>query len=315
MGKLNRFLILLLAWSIPVLFAAGGARRDKTLDGLLVLFCLGLGLKAAYDCIRVPTLVSMGVPLFFAGTMRDPQFYLAGICLALGMLLTRGWSWRYPPVLAGLLLSVAGIVLHFKRGAWVACLCAIVVMGLASRRWRVLSVVAGIVALMAVLPPVQERIAQLGREFDPNSGGRVLLWTKVAPVLIAEHPFGMGWKAVKHEDFTAITPRVEPRLNHLHNNILQITLELGWVGLSVWAYWMILVLQTFWKSYRVLQQTNARIAGVALGGLGAFSGLMINGMVEYNFGDSEIFMLMVFLVGLAAGVDHYARQVSGKNPV
>jgi len=310
--KFNRFIVLLIAWLVPVLIASPIIQNRIRLERLVVLFVLGTALKAAYDMIRVPAMMAMDVPIFMTGNMRDPQIYMVAICLAVGMIMSGAWTLRYPPVSAGLILVISGMILHFKRGAWAACLCALLVMTITSRKWRPLAVAGLIIGVLCSIPDVRERIGQLKREFDPDGGGRILLWTQVAPALITEHPMGMGWKAVKHEDFLAVTQKVEPKLNHLHNNLLQVTLELGWLGLSVWLFWMASILYIFIRSYKRAITIKPAVAGVALGGLGAFSGLMFNGMVEYNFGDSEIFMLMVLIMGLAAGVHgstHAGRQV------
>jgi O-antigen ligase len=309
--KFNRFVVLMIAWLVPVLIASPGLRNRVRLEQLVVLFVLGTALKAAYDMIRVPAMMAMDVPLFMTGNMRDPQIYMVAISLVAGMLMSGAWKLRYPPVTAGLILVISGMIIHFKRGAWAACLGALLVMTITSRKWRPLAVAGLIIAVLCSIPDVRERIGQLKREFDPDGGGRMLLWTQVAPALIPEHPMGMGWKAVKHEDFLAVTEKVEPKLNHLHNNLLQVTLELGWLGLSVWLFWMASVLYIFLRSYKKAVAINPAIAGVALGGLGAFSGLMLNGMVEYNFGDSEIFMLMVIIMGLAAGV-HGCMHAGGR---
>lgn len=314
-NKINRFVILGLIWSIPFIFADRLRDGSRSIEKLLVLFMVGMVIKAAYDFVRVPTAMGFGVSLYETGNMRDPQFYLTAICLASGMIITKGWHLKYLPTLAGLLMSVGGMIIHFKRGAWAAVLGGLAVMAVASRRWRPLGIAGLLLLSLAVIPSVRERLWQLQREFNPEHGGRLLLWTEVAPVIIPQHPIGMGWKAVTHEDFVAITDKVEPGLNHLHNNFLQVTLELGWVGLLIWMVWMGYVIVMFWRSYRALATAgDFKMAGISLGGLGAFSGLMLNGLVEYNFGDSEIFMMMVFLMGLAAAVHRKATLLRTRTP-
>ena len=82
-------------------------------------------------------------------------------------------------------------------------------------------------------------------------------------------------------------------MNHLHNNPLQITAELGWPGLLVWSGLMLSALWFAWQRWR-------RRAGlVELAGFGMLFGLMVNGLVEYNFGDLEIFMLLCVATGMA----------------
>jgi len=307
-SKINRFIILGLALSIPFIFVKRSPNSSRSLERLIVLFMVGIAIKAAYDFVRVPTALKFGTPLFETGNMRDPQFYLVAICLVTGMIISKGWHLNYIPTATGLLLAAGGMVIHFKRGAWAAVLGGLAVMTLASRRWRPLGIAAILLLVLLVNPSVRERLWQLQREFNPENGGRLALWTEIAPVIIPQHPLGMGWKAVRHEDFTAISSNVEPKLNHLHNNLLQVTLELGWAGLMAWLFWMGSVIVVFWKSYRKLSLVDSKLAGVALGGLGAFAGLLFDGLVEYNFGDSEIFMMMVFLMGLAAGVHRFANE-------
>lgn len=310
--KMNRFLVLTIAWGIPMLLITRERSGGRELHQMAVCFMAGLSIKAGFDMVRVPVEVAMGTPLFNTGTMRDPQFYLVGACLAVGMVSMRAWNIHYPPTLVATLFSLVGLLLHFKRGSWIAFVGAMAVMGVASRRWRSLVIAFLVLCSSLLLPPVRERLAELGDEFGNKPGGRLVLWTEVAPSLIPEYPFGMGWKAARHEDFIAINADVEPGLDHLHNNALQVLLELGWAGLLVWLYWMGLVVVAFWRSFRRCSDQDRMYQGLALGGLGAFSGLMLNGMVEYNFGDSEIFMLMVFLMTIASIL---VNRVEARRPV
>ncbi len=301
--KWNRFLVLALAWAVPwIISRLHEERRWEALSRLVASFMIGLALKAAYDLVRVPVMVSMDVPLFMTGNMRDPQFYMAGLCLVAGMIVGGAWSLSYPPTAAALFLSAAGLIIHFKRGAWAATLCALAVMAVASRKWRPIGAALLVLLALSLVPSVRERIGQLGREFDAQRGGRLLLWTEVGPALIAEHPLGVGWKAVKHEDFVAVTERVEPKLNHLHNNLMHVTLELGWAGMLVWVVWMGSIFVVAWRASRANRGEDPMVSGPGLAVLGAFSAFLFNGMVEYNFGDSEIFMLLMLIMGMAAAL-------------
>jgi O-antigen ligase len=165
-----------------------------------------------------------------------------------------------------------------------------------------MAVVLCAVALVFV-PQVRDRLQLLGQEWSDRQGGRHVLWTKVAPAMLKQYPLGMGFKATKHEDFLPYAANVQPKLNHLHNNVLQVTLEMGSAGLAAWLGWMVL---TFWILYGASRGGTGEAAQLALGALGAFCALMFNGMVEYNFGDSEILMLLCFLMGLSCVI--YQKQ-------
>jgi O-antigen ligase len=124
----------------------------------------------------------------------------------------------------------------------------------------------------------------------------------------------MGWSAVQREDLAAHTPFLQEKLNHLHNNLLQVAVETGWLGLAAWMAWMATALVVMWRAGRGPSDEVA--AGIGLGVWAAFVGLMINGLFEYNFGDTEVLMLMCWLMGLSsalsAGPPRHRAQRSGK---
>ena len=316
-SKLYRFLSLAVVFALPVVLSAGAEDRDRRLRLVVLLFLGGATLKAGYDVVRmtwamlhldtfetasegIETATSPLRVLYAKGNMRDPQMYLTGLCLLLGLMLHRpvgvGRGW----IALGLVVQTAALLLHFKRGAWFAAAAAIILVLLLARNRRALVVLTICIVAACFLPQVRGRIMLLKEEFDPEQGGRFPLWTEVAPPLIQDHPMGMGWKAVRHEHFTEVTQNVQPKLNHLHNNVLQMLLELGWLGLAAWLAWFGTVFAVMARSVRAERGAGGLRAAVAVGILGAFAGLFLNGLVEYNFGDSEIFMLMCLLMGLSA---------------
>ena len=206
--------------------------------------------------------------------------------------------------MAALVLNALGLILHFKRGAWVAFFLAACVMALASRRRQVILVLVLCALALISFPQVRHRMAQIQNEFSQGMGGRMKLWTRTGPRLIREHPFGIGWRAVKHEDLQHATRHVQHGLNHLHDNPLQVALETGWLGLAAWLNWMGVSLYVMISTYRRAGPHVQEAAGIALGVLGAFCAVMLNGVVEYNFGDAEIFMVLCFLMAMSALV-HY----------
>jgi hypothetical protein len=318
-AKLDRLLLLGVVFILPA-WAARSGEGDRGVGRLIAWFLIGCTLQAAADFVRIPLqlasatrayedLVASGAApkglhaptLFDMGNMRDPQFYMVALCLIMGLLIFRrpGWSSRWLAG-AGLINAIAWVV-HFKRGSWISLLLAVVLVALLSgRRWILLAVVA-VVAILAPMPQVQHRIDQLvNEEVKVKTGGRVALWVKVAPDLIRAHPMGMGWRATRNEDFQGHGVKVQKKLNHLHNNPLQVLLETGWAGLVAWLIWMGAVLVVMWRGYRRERARDPAWAGVALGTFAGFTALQFNGLVEYNFGDAEVFMLMNLLMAWAA---------------
>ena len=107
---------------------------------------------------------------------------------------------------------------------------------------------------------------------------------------------------------------IQPKLNHLHNNDLQLRLELGWAGVAAWLAWMLTGLGVMWLTFRRAVRHATPDAGLAYGLLGGFLALQLNGLVEYNFGDAEIFMLFNLLLGLAAAAWWVQKGVGSAMP-
>ena len=320
--KLDRMLLLGMTMAIPWLTIRGSSPWSR--DGLwhlVLLFIAGATIQAAMDVVRIPlafhyalqnhdVLVHAGErsaralrPTWFdMGNMRDPQMYMVSLSLLVGWMLYRrsdgGLRWWW---LAAALNSAA-FVLHFKRGAWLAFLASAALMALLARRRRILLVLVLVAASALAMPQVRERLSLLKDEMRLKTGGRYALWTEVGPRMMEEHPWGLGWKAARHEDFTRYSVRIQPKLNHLHNNALQMRLELGWPGLAAWLAWMGAGGFLMISGYRRLAGNGDSLAGIGYGVSGGYLALHFNGLVEYNFGDAEIFMLFNVLFGLAVAL-------------
>jgi O-antigen ligase len=301
--KCHRLLLLMVIFMMASAFRPdreGGWNKARL---SVVLFIVATSLRAAYDIVRVVVEVSRGVHIYDTGNMRDPQMYMVSLCILLAAYMGQGAGKKQIPAPIALGLNALGLILHFKRGAWFSFLLSAGGMSWLARRQKVvMAVILCAVALMFV-PQVRDRLHLLTQEWSDQQGGRHVLWTKVAPAMLKQYPMGMGFKATKREDFLRYATNIQPKLNHLHNNILQVTLEMGSAGLAAWLGWMVL---TFWMLYRAARVGTGEAAQLALGALGAFCALMFNGMVEYNFGDSEILMLLCFLMGLSCVI--YQKQ-------
>ncbi|MFH0952693.1 MAG: O-antigen ligase family protein, partial [Verrucomicrobiota bacterium] len=301
---------------LPIIFAMWTAFRPDREGGweqavrAVVLFVAGCALRGVYDVVRVAVEVSRGVPLYHTGNMRDPQMYMAALGFLAALLIARGTRGRNPSVWAAAAACGAGLVLHFKRGCWFAFGFAAAVMGLMARRWKVVLVLVLCAAGLLLVPQVRDRVEMLRTESSFTKGGRYVLWAEVAPAMLRDYPRGMGWGAVRHEDLREYSWRVQPGLDHLHNNALQVALELGWAGLAIWLWWMGTAFGVMLGAWR-RSPPGDPAQPLALGTFGAFLALMTNGVVEYNFGDSEILMLLCFLMGLSGVLRGKTRPAGG----
>ncbi len=192
------------------------------------------------------------------------------------------------PLLIGLLALAE--ILVMKRGSWLSA-CLLLVVLLARRvkfKWLLLGgcVLAG---LAVSVTPIRQRLAHLSVECSTASGGRLAMWTKVAPRLLREHPWGIGFRAMTNERMRAIAPGIERNRDHLHSNFVEIAVSFGWAGLGLYLVWMALLFRDGWGS----DSAPAPVFWMLLA-------IFINGFVEYNFADAEIVILIGLLGGLAA---------------
>ena len=331
LGKLNRFLVFPFTGAV----AAACLQKEKPMEGVRFLcLCLiaGVALLGIHDFITFPletrdrvvveqvglnaegepeyreTLVQ-GKDFVDVGNMTSPQFYLVGIMLWLGLLgsrttTARKWFWLCLPVL------VTGLLIHQKRGVWLACAVAVGCWACWMRKWKILIGFAVLGAVSLCFPFVQERLKQVLEVVQPTHGGRMILWNEVAPRMFEQYPWGMGFNGSTYEDFREALPgqyHMEVGLRHLHNNFLQIRLELGWQGVIFWTGWM------GWILFRAFRSTRGEETGVAVAVAIALLALHLNGVVEYNFGDSEVLKVFLLLFGCVDVAD-VCRQRTGPQP-
>ena len=317
--KSHRLLLLFAVFAVPGVLTS----HHRDARRLLFAFVCGASVLAVYDIVRIPahwlwdlnhidqvelhgrTLEEYKWFLLYdKGNMRDPQFYMVTLLILFSFYPVYQAAHKRP-MLGLMALNLAALLLHNKRGAWLAFLIASILCLLLSRTglgflrnkkvWAI-----GLVGLVLVGAYSKNRLGDLIDEFDPNHGGRFELWSKVFIPFMEDHPIGVGYLAVKHEQLTAYTTDLSFTVkNHFHNNPLQVAAELGWAGLAIWLAWMIAHLAMFLICRRIRHPEISIHMRLAQAGMLAFVALLIDGMVEYNFGDTEPYMLFIMLMGLS----------------
>ena len=86
---------------------------------------------------------------------------------------------------------------------------------------------------------------------------------------------------------------------HLHNNFIQIAAERGLFCL-VSILWLFAKMAT--DLARFARSDVPRIRWTAVSGLSVLTAFVVGGLFEYNFGDSEVFMLFLFLISIPYGI-------------
>jgi putative inorganic carbon (hco3(-)) transporter len=165
-----------------------------------------------------------------------------------------------------------------------------------------------IVVAAAASGLIYHRVSMSFQEgFAPDSGR--LAMVAVGFQMIQDHPlFGVGPQRISRE-FPRYYGNTTPTnffFGHLHNNILQIAAERGLLCLAAFL-WM--VFEMFAGLIRVFRAADERARWCAVSGITALAGFLVAGLFEFNFGDSEVLLLLLFLISAPMGVGQHASDL------
>lgn len=220
----------------------------------------------------------------------------SGILLPISLLLLVACLDRPRPVLLfATAASTFALVLTFTRGAWLGWIAGFLTL-LLLRRPRWVYWTAPLFILLLTFSPLAvfgrfvssfnlEHASNLDRVRMLQAGGEI----------IDDHPiFGVGPTNIT-EFYPLYRKNDAPRFRipHLHNNVVQIWAERGF--LAVLAYGLILYLLAA-QCFRAREFPGRRLYAEA--GLIALVAISVSGLFEYNFGDTEVQMTMLDLFAL-----------------
>lgn len=209
---------------------------------------------------------------------------------------------------AALLLVV--FLINLKRGPWLGVACGALLLGSAVSRRALMLIILVAIFAVTLLTPVRERMLHSGDDFSVY-GGRKNMWM-MGVELVERFPLGLGLDNARY--MRELLPGLPPLHRHMHNNLLNIAVETGWVGLLTYGWWMVGVILyslALWKRARDIPQFK-HLSSVCLGTSAAILGWQVAGLVEYNFGDGEIRMIVLLLIGIVLGIGYYLGEESAQ---
>ena len=161
---------------------------------------------------------------------------------------------------------------------------------------RLLAVVPvlGALFVLAAPPQITARFYSTFDMQDPTVRDRFAM-ARSGIRIVGDYPLtGVGPDMVKevYPDYRD-TNAVQENNPHLHNVPLHIAAERGLPALFLWLGFLILVVRDLIRQLRV-----ERVRALAAAGLAAVVGMLIGGLFEYNFGDSEFLMLFLVIITL-----------------
>ncbi len=269
------------------------------------------------------------------GTLGHYMTYAGALMLAIPVLLTvqsgRGWLWHRIVAIGALVL----LGLTMTRSGWIGCFVGLVIwivsrfvrgqtpaIARAGRPWAaygtilfVVLIVAAIVLLSMVGPETLfDRGASIFSLDNPTNVDRLAMAATGLRIIRAHPWLGIG-PGLMGRVYPAwrVEWAVQETNPHLHNNVLQIAAERGLFGLAAWLWLMAAICVGAWRVLRYAGPfgEGGPEARAALAALAAF---LTMGLFEYNFGDSEVVMILLFIVALpfaaSSGIAHARNAAS-----
>lgn len=316
-------MLLLLVWTVIAILLGSGSLADGLVKKcwlfsillLVPVFARGEDkVKLIYHAIFAVAAISagLGVIQFILNPHRSPLDRIKGfmsiwmtfsgsLMLVLVALIAYafvyGWKKHLWVIPLGLVLA-ASLYLSQTRNAWIGTALGTAAVLLLLRRPRILLLLAGLVLAVYLVSPagIQQRFRSALNLSDTTTKGRIEIFT-AATRLIRAHPWiGVGQKVnIVAPQYREKSGNPDWMFIHMHNNFLQIAAERGLPGLLFWTWFMA---QLGWQAFRVYRSAAGSHAAVFAGtaAIGAWIALMAAGMFEYNYGDSEILTIFLFMM-------------------
>jgi putative inorganic carbon (hco3(-)) transporter len=223
-------------------------------------------------------------------------------CAAIPAMAVLGRRWLLPLGIVG-----TALVLSFTRSVWLGAIGGFLAVALVLPRKILIGVVlpVGLVAL-AVSGLIYHRVSMsFDQNFAPDSSRLAMIFTGFQ--MIQDHPFfGVGPERI-HTEFPRYyqgNDLANFYYGHLHNNILQIAAERGLLCLATFLWF---ILELYAGLVGMYKTAADEVRWTILAAIAAVTGFLIAGLFEYNFGDSEVLMLFLFIVSLPYGAYEGSR--------
>jgi hypothetical protein len=301
-AKMRKILIFAIAWWAPAV-----VHRRWGLGRLYMGLLFGAGTTSLYGVL---TFFLHGGPELSVRIDGFHGFYLtnSGMLLlcAFPALLLAACRTIAPSHRIGAGIAAASILavllLGQLPGAWLGNAAGFLYLALRSGRpWRALAVPAVFLVLAVVPSIVQDGARKLLDPASPANLERARVWEN-GWRLFALDPFtGQGLQDLR-TDYERVRGPLDATRGHMESVPVQIAASAGIPGLLAFGWLMVAIFRRLSRARREAGDDGFLRALVdgTVAGVVAFLGA---GLLEWNFGDSEILALLFFLIGtaLAAG--------------
>ncbi len=294
-----------------ILFWVANAVQDEKQRDLLFKLVIVTGVASALNGILPlinPSFFSQGSLYGGAriiGTMSVPSTF-SGIIMIAG-LATLGRLLFHKPkeywVIGSMGVIALCLLLSITRQAWLGFFIGTVFLVFFwNKKYFLLVPILLMVVLLFSSDTITNRIHSFTNLKDTSLQARIFLW-KGGWEIFKDHPVtGCGYKCVD----SIYSQYSDPSgwiayYRGLHSNIFQLLIDTGIVGLGTWiCIWMTYFVDTFKRlRNKATEASQNNSTGILMGASAAVLAFLVGGVFESSFYDSEVTMLVYFLMGLS----------------
>jgi hypothetical protein len=227
----------------------------------------------------------------------------------------RLWVWLAGAAFAVLAVGIALTAMRTTLVAFAFGACVLAWHAAAGGRQRALVVAAVAVVLALGAAAVWRTRAAGALRLSDASASLRLQVARVAVERIPAHPlFGHGMDAVHKHWAEWGFPGGD--MLHAHSTPVQLAFDRGLPALLFWLWLMFVFWRLAARDERVWRDgSDAGAHGLALGITGALAGFLASSLVNYNFGDAEVALLVWWMMGVAVNsTEGDGERVGVKRP-
>ena len=230
-------------------------------------------------------------------------------CAAISALAFLGRKWIVPFSIVGM-----AIILSNTRGAWLGAAAGFAFVGWALPRRILAMVLIPMIAICIAASPFIYRRISMSLDAGLATNYCRVAYFVVGTRMIKDHPFfGVGPERI-HDEFPNYYTGTELDKcyhGHLHSNVLQIAAERGLLCLAAFLWCLV---ELYRSLLRLLKRSDENARWPILGSLAALTGFVVAGMTEFNFGDSEVLVLLLFLISIPFGLASHVQENPDSQP-
>jgi O-antigen ligase len=288
---------LLLFLVIPIVYC--GFTKEKTLRQTQLAFLASACLSILYSYFLFFFRSSPGerVAGFMGHYMTQAGLLLLFCTMALSLFLFSRNKSRYLWGL-GFFLALGVLILTLTRSAWLGLVIAVCLL-LFLYKPKLLIIVPVALGFFLILSPqhIRQRALSTFSAKTPSNQWR-MEYINAGIKIIKDYPlFGTGPDTV---DMVFQNPKyglseLAKQNVHLHSNIIQIASERG---IPTLIAWIIFLIWAFISLLKRLDRNQVSTYPFVAAALAALCGFFTAGLFEYNFADSEIVTLFLYLITL-----------------